>query len=188
MTTPCLRKFGILDAIILVVATAAGFGVIRARESVFAAATVFSARSGIVERGTAATIPFLMAWTLAFLVLRLRRPRPRLRRLARQPGMAACVAAMPAMAYASVWTPLIAIKFGAIQRAWQKGFLPDARSFFFSTYGDLVAFWVVGAWLTLALGCRWRSEPNWIDRLGTILGLAWIMVKAAPYVATFLPR
>lgn len=40
-----------------------------------------------------ACFPFLASWTVCFLILRLRQPRPVLRRLARQPGMAACSAA-----------------------------------------------------------------------------------------------
>ena len=43
--------------------------------------------------GIEVTHPFLMMWTFALVILGLRQPRPRIRRLVRQPGMAACSAA-----------------------------------------------------------------------------------------------
>jgi succinate dehydrogenase hydrophobic anchor subunit len=191
MTTPREREFDRFDAIVLFAATVVGFGLIRAWERAFGLATVFDPgiwHGQIVDRVTAVTIPFLLQWTVACLLLRLRRPRPNWRRVARQPGTAACVAAMLAIAYASFWTTLTVIKVRSIQRAYMKGYIPSARSYFYWIYGDPVAFWVLGAGLTLALGCRWRSEPSWIDRLGRILGLAWIMVKAVPYVSSLLTR
>ena len=57
-------------------------------------------------------LPCLVAWTGAFLVIRLRGPRPRRRRLLRQPGLVAAVVALLCESQASkepssgiVWTP-----------------------------------------------------------------------------------
>jgi hypothetical protein len=35
---------------------------------------------------------------------------------------------------------------------------------------------VLAAWAALRLGGRWRSEPNWIDRAGRILGAFWVVL------------
>jgi hypothetical protein len=32
-------------------------------------------------------------------------------------------------------------------------------------------FW---CWVTMALGGRWRGESGWVDRLGRLIGVAWI--------------
>jgi len=34
---------------------------------------------------------------------------------------------------------------------------------------------VAGAWLILMLAGWWRPEPSWIDRLGRVLGLFWVV-------------
>jgi hypothetical protein len=99
-----VRKFSILDAMILVAASALGLALIR-----FLYATGRYLSMGrpwyafVAQYTVEATVPFLITWTLAFLVLRLRQPRPRLRRLLRQPGMVACGAAVVAIAFEVLW-------------------------------------------------------------------------------------
>jgi hypothetical protein len=34
---------------------------------------------------------------------------------------------------------------------------------------------ILGAWSALAICGRWSPEPSWIDRLGRILGVFWIV-------------
>ena len=92
------RKFTILDAMILVAAAAGGLALGRT--------TGFAHHYGVVSEqnwlGRMADdrlniglgIPFLITLTPAVLILRLNRPRPRWRRLTRQPGGAACCAAI----------------------------------------------------------------------------------------------
>ncbi len=105
MPGPPRRKFNVLDAMVLVAASAAGLALLRydhknlsllladygviigSKETWESSWVVFYAISSTIRR----TQPLLFAWTLALLLLRLRRPRPVLRRLARQPGLAACV-------------------------------------------------------------------------------------------------
>ncbi|MFO0955968.1 MAG: hypothetical protein U0800_00720 [Isosphaeraceae bacterium] len=38
---------------------------------------------------------------------------------------------------------------------------------------------VAAVWLVLALSGRWRPEPSWIDRLGRLVGAAWIACAIA---------
>jgi hypothetical protein len=135
--------------------------------------------------------PYLMAWTLAFPILRLRRPRPPWRALSRQPGMMAC----------SVATLVLLVQLSAIILAWALAWLwvaigpvpaPTAWSLGatvrdasplvdlgFSIYAGFGASaWaaegIAGAWLIMALGGWWRPEPSAIDRLGRALGAIWI--------------
>jgi hypothetical protein len=112
MPPPRSRPFTVLDAMILVAATAGGIAVIRPGAQHFGQESdvvsrfeflasyfspsrtlhsyweVFDAISWII-RGFQ---PLLLAWTVAFLILRLRKPRPIGPRLARQPGFVAASA------------------------------------------------------------------------------------------------
>jgi hypothetical protein len=96
MHASSIRKFTLLDAMILVAATAAGLGLLQMflAGGRFFQGTPFQGRfSSYVLSGIEAIYPFLMMWTFALFVLGLRQPRPPVRRLVRQPGMAACAAA-----------------------------------------------------------------------------------------------
>jgi hypothetical protein len=104
---------------------------------------------------------YVLGMTLPFLALRLKRPRPALRGLLRQPGMVAS----------------LAIVLGLI---WVAAYL-DYLFFFFQSHMHLTRSTGVGgtvavAWAILTLGRRWQAEPGWIDRLGQSLGYAAICV------------
>ena len=96
--------------------------------------------------------------TVAFLFIRLHRPRPALRRLIWQPGMMACtiiVAFIPMLFLVNhrVATPVLWLAMSAgVATAW-------------------LAAWSCG---------RLRPEPGWIDRLGRVLGACWIAFAAYP--------
>jgi hypothetical protein len=86
---------------ILVAATAIGFGVDRipgwisfpdlgSRGNAGSRAFAYAQSVGQIQLGS---VPFLATWTVAFLAIRLRRPRPALRRCLREPGMVGCCAA-----------------------------------------------------------------------------------------------
>jgi hypothetical protein len=96
MKTSPIWKFTIFDAMIVVAATAMGFALLRSLLTegfLFRQESVITRTVYIAQCANQLVFPFLTAWTFAFLVMRLRQPRPPLRRLARQPGMAACSAA-----------------------------------------------------------------------------------------------
>ncbi len=105
---------------------------------------------------------FLRPVTVAFLVARLRRPRPALGRVWWQPGMLANEA--------------ILLTFGllALVDMYQpKGYLTFWRIF-------IVAPLPLG-WSALALSGRWRREPGWIDRLGVAIGAGSCLEFLAVY-------
>lgn len=169
---PC-RKPTLVDLMILIGATALGFGLIR--WSRIDVARLFQRDphygplprrylSSIVHRLHYTVVPFLASWTLGMLVIRLRRPRPERRRLFRQPGAAALAAATLTVVAEAVW--LVGHDSHRAQ--------PMMISVAFSGWEHFCAFAVFGAWLTLALSGCWRGERGWIDRSGTCLGAAWI--------------
>lgn len=119
--------------------------------------------------------------------MRLRKPRPRWRKLIRQPGLVACLMLLPSWAAALAFTVINVLSIDQTMPEFKNG----------TTYAQQGGVWVQGfaewssllggfavliAWGTLALAGRWRAEPTWLDRLGRLVGLAWIaMALAACY-------
>lgn len=100
----------------------------------------------------------LLGLTPAFLVLRLRRPRPPLRALLRQPGTVAGLA----MVFGLFWGT------GCLIRLFPDGV--DSMTAAPAAVGGAVA----AGWGVLALSRRWEPERGWVDRVGRILGCAAI--------------
>ncbi|MDG3006866.1 hypothetical protein [Paludisphaera mucosa] len=182
------RRFGLGDVMILV--AAAGFGLAIARIPLSARGSMLSWRPGagpwggraihLLMRLSAVIGPVVAALTVAAVVVRLRHPRPRLRRLVRQPGLVACVAATIALAMTLVQitpTTIMAIGSGTLP-AW----MYDLRVFVARSCG----YSVVGAWLALSFSGRWRSERGWIDRFGRTMGVAWLVAVAMDLVTPWI--
>jgi hypothetical protein len=106
----------------------------------------------------------LLGLTLAQPVLRLRRPRPPLQDVIRQPGLAVCLA-------------LILGTIAAVDLWWMIG-------------TDVIAW--IGPVLPLALLWPllgifpWRPEPSWIDRLGRAVGWGWVIAIVSGMAIYFL--
>lgn len=167
------RKFRLLDAIVLIAATAIGFAWLRSDSAM----GIFDGPSWI-ETDAEQLGPLLAVWSIAVLGLRLVPPRPPLRRVVLQPGAAACGAV------AFVFT-IYTFRYLVISAAGCRG-IPW---YLFRAGGGLgpemigntivsVPYHVVvmAVWGVLFLSRRCRPEPSWIDRTGRILGLAWILL------------
>lgn len=162
MPTPRGRRFTLLDATTLVASTAVSLAVartVRPEVEEYYSSTVF-------YHWLFLTVPLEVGWMLTVLGSRLADPRPRLRTLARRPGLVACGFA----AIDLTWT--LAVKGLALVIAPSK-----SRA----GWGDLVmglgrqvGAIVLVAWLTLALTGRWRPEPGWHDRAGFRLGAYFV--------------
>jgi hypothetical protein len=119
-----------------------------------------------------AAVPPLMTTTIALALLRLRRPRPAWRRLARKPGAVACGVAASALAIQ--WMQVMIGKCLYRILNMIPNMPPVPTSWTIAVGLSDVGLAVIGAWLVLASGRRWGAEPSWIDRLGRLLGACWI--------------
>ena len=176
--TPC-RRFTLLDAMILVGVAGLMLWISRGRfdrEKIPA-----SLRTSEDVRIAAIWLTFLFpnenVWTLGVLALSLRRPRPSLRRLSRQPGFLACLTAS-AVALVGLLAGLILecltnamAGFSIAEINWE--------SIEFHTLNTLPAkasFAVAAAWIVQMIVGRWRPQPTWTDRLGRATGVFWLAV------------
>jgi hypothetical protein len=174
------RKFTLIDAMVLVAATAIGLVPMR---YVYADGTLGQTLSAGLGWETLAMIslgssfvvtPLLVTWSLALWLLRLRQPRPRFRRLFRQAGMAATTAIL-------LTALLVAFKLASVLGvAFLGDSAPSAVSgillfdiLFMYTRSCLTALCdgVLAVWLVLWLARVGRSEASWLDRAGRALGI-----------------
>jgi hypothetical protein len=189
-TSPPRRPFNLMDAMVLIAATAAGLGTARGIRDLVWEATGQSVMVGsigptllLAARSTVLAYPFLVAWTIALSLLLFlpRRFRPSLGDLINRPGTAACGAAAMAITIGTVnLAVLIVVAFA------RNGTPLNSKEFLGScVYGiihnlgvelGMPGLGVTVAWSMLALSGRWRSEPNWLDRTGRSLGLAWVVL------------
>ena len=144
--------------------------------------------------------PYLMAWTLAILILGLRRP-VHFGAVFRQPGIAACGGATLILAvqlsvillrWAVEWSWVAAVDAWASHRVVSLGAAPAValQDLWLSIRAGFIesacaGHAIAGAWLIMALGGWWRPERSAVDRLGRALGAAWIAVMAARVVREF---
>jgi hypothetical protein len=179
MTAPRPRRLDIWDALILAVATAVGFAlpVRLTTEAYVYTGEPPSVGELVILNGIDAVRPFLMVWPPACLILRLRRPRPPSRRLARQPGMAACGIATLVLVGLCVGHGLAwPVAASPVKELWMM-----LRSIVANAYYAEAA--IAGAWLIMALGGWWRPERSAIDRIGRALGAAWVALMVLGFVA-----
>jgi hypothetical protein len=188
------RRCTLLDVMALIAATAIGFYLVRTyslnvlnsdlTHYPFIPRLLLTIWAAIL-----AVLPVPALWSIALLGLRLRRPRPDLRRLVRQPGfVAAGAVTLVAAVRMAGFLVLIARTFGrttlgALYDVWAMSFfrgpingatLYNSAYFASSAIGTSMA--VAAVWLLLAASGRWRSEPGWLDGLGRVLGTFWIAI------------
>ncbi|WP_435006264.1 hypothetical protein P12x_003871 [Tundrisphaera lichenicola] len=107
--------------------------------------------------------PLLASWTILCLVLNLRKPRPAISALFRQPGAAASLAAFPT---AAIWA-------GILGYWWLQGDVTRAmnRISYVGTSGGAS---VLGAWLVLMVSGIADLDRRWINGFGLAVGWSWI--------------
>lgn len=159
------RGFTLADGMIYIAATAIGLSITREWNNLPA---------GSLHQ-IALGLPLLATWSVATFLVCLRKPRPDLRRLGRQPGAVACAIATVFLVVFVILVPTIGPVPGSQRRfylggataPWWVGFL----------YRDSVAIGaaIAGAWLSRAFAGLRRPDPSWIDRLGRLLGVVWVL-------------
>jgi hypothetical protein len=164
MPTSPTRKFTLLDAMILIAATAAGLALVRSTPP-------YGRKLSWNESPAIVVIPvlFLGCWTVALLAIHLRRPRPLLRHLGRRPGFIAVSTASITVALFGCWVFVLRKVQG---EGRYSGFWVDMALIGVACTG----FAVAGGWLTLGLGGRCRPERTWIDRAGRAEGFSWLAI------------
>jgi len=185
MPSTSRRNFTLADVMVLVVAVAIALALAlyHLRGSVLSgglhgpATTTTSGYIRYSDIWVKSLVPALMMVTLALLGLRFRPPRPRFRRLAKQPGTITCgaaalVLAIRLAAYVVGW--ILLSRFFSLHwdgpSGWQRSIL--TREYPGLAMGT--GFAVAVTWLLLALSGLWRPAADWIDRAGRLLGIIWI--------------
>jgi hypothetical protein len=168
---PACRSFTLLDAMILVAATAIGLALANAVADFRRLPLARSSPNIYV------CLPSLATWSIAALVLRLRHPRPTLRRIVRQPGATSTITTCliiitgTLLALVSRLTRIVIIR-----QDWLR--VPTQGDVFLLI---LVTAVVVGAaitaaWANLAISGRRRPERGWLDGLGRLIGTVWVVL------------
>jgi hypothetical protein len=183
------RRFTLLDGMILVAATAVGYAAFQSLSHLIGIGDILEALREMVASGaigeliallTLIALPVMVSWTLVLIPLRLIGTRPRWRRLARQPGLVACLAVATALGFLAMIAGVALLEIGRDNLA---GF-EDVAIFLPPPFLGLA---VLASWVTLVAGRRWRPEPSWVDRLGRALGLLWILLAlTSPLLLMFL--
>ncbi len=162
------RRFTLLDAMILIAATAEGYALDSALRKPLAPHVGDSGLVLFAYAAAMATAYFLSCWTFAVLILRLRSPLPSIRRLRRQPGLISSLVAMLLWAVygcLAIWDRAIWARY-RVSSHW----IPLERDEVVAAIA-LHAGWVVAAaWIALVIARACRPEPSWIDRAGLNLG------------------
>ena len=185
MDTP--RRFGIADGLILIAGVAAGLGFAKAISpevtplQIWEAITHSGARSPRMDYSGVLTEiaivflgPFLAILTPFVLLLHLMKPRPPWRRLRRQPGFVACLMAT-VVSLSTIAFSAFCFRNTAMETVRSTGGLMNAQ-----LVGGLAAgVGSVSGWFAMRLNGVCRPRPTWTDRLGRLIGLAWLTVAIA---------
>jgi hypothetical protein len=183
------RPFTLLDAVVLLAATALGIAGARQtwNEMVGLRPAIPDAGwftvDGLDQGAKLAMflLPCLVAWTLATSVLILLRPRPPLRKVLRQPGAAACAIAAFCMALKLAgWliTDGLAAYFPAPvpegERTLHVPLWDRVQQEILEDLVDPIGYAIAGTWFLMLITRRLRCGSGYLDRLACMLGILWI--------------
>jgi hypothetical protein len=190
------RKFNILDLITLVAFTAVGIASCLAIERVLHDPQLGAAPPPPALRHSD-FLPFrvheycrysellLLAWGMAFLLLRLRSPRPRIRRLCRSPATAACITVFVVMLVQLMedvvaWALNVVRPLEGIEVDWRL-FLEDLAGLSSAAVPATIASWVV-----IALSGKVKFGRDWVEVYGSLIALGWLLLLLEAPVCSFL--
>jgi hypothetical protein len=186
-----------MDAMLLIVAVAAG---LWGNRTDWRACFPWSRANPYtsIETLLKLVLPHVAAMTVVLVAIQLRRPRPPVRRLAREPGAVACMVASAVLLLIALWAATTKATGRVVEFSQSVSRLPNGGGHgrggaliypdpgrWLAVYGDRVGFAVAGAWLALLLTGCWRSEPTWIDRLGRALGWVWLGLTVALWLRCY---
>ncbi len=179
MNTDGRRRFTIADGMILIAATAFALVAIRA--------TLVDA-SGMTVSPWAWAEPRLtwvgLAFTLAFLPIRLRRPRPDRAGLWRQPGWVACVSVMISLLVSlfqqvlSDATLILRRPVPRLRHVLEQ--IPQETLLRLPMHAVIV---IVATWIVLHRGGQWNAEPGWVNRSGRAIAVYWVVINLLSWIS-----
>ncbi len=115
---------------------------------------------------------YVLVLTATLMVARWLSPRPSTQRIIRQPGAVACLAVVGAFLYG-----LGLHYLGKSLEVRGPHEIPMLQGHLAAW--DAAVRWaspaVIGAWAALGWSGLWRAERSWIDRLGRVVGIYWLM-------------
>jgi hypothetical protein len=186
------RRFHLIDAVVLVLATAVGLWAIRPfLPDLFESPKVLVNGRWVsrwwdpVDLLNKAVIleVMLMAWSAAWLVLQLRQPRPRLHRLTRQPGF---LATFSSTAVLVVSGPITAAVLASSSMSLG---IPRDDWLLFGMWSALISSQigvaVAAGWALLAVGRRCRLSTGWLERVGQATGIVWVAMIPSNLILPF---
>ncbi|MFO0956243.1 MAG: hypothetical protein U0800_02120 [Isosphaeraceae bacterium] len=131
----------------------------------------------ITREGTLAEVGarILAPCSAALLLSALRQPRPGRRRLLDGPGFVATATATSFMAFRLA---------GGLAEHLAIGWGPKSSDLLNEvTNAAAVGPAVMASWILLAACGRRRVEPTWVDRLGQLAGIGWILMAVSDWLA-----
>ncbi len=163
------RGFGILDAMVLIAAL--GFGLALARGPYLGMNHDVAMKYGYRDYRAwgyaiyygSLVFPFVTPLTFAIPILALRRSRKPRRRAFLRPGLGGCVAASAGL----VLRGLEDLPNYVTGIGWH--IMPWIGT------GEKVGCFVIGLWVTLAVAGRWKIRAGWLERVGFLLALLWVI-------------
>ncbi len=182
MPTPPPRRLNLLDGMILVAAVAAGIALTRflCLENPYFDPSPpgvpvprppgFGANGSTLNLVNRTMTIWVATLSPTLLLIQLRRPRPVLSKVFRQPGTQACLATIAPTVLESVVLAFTALRGGleAIHLLQSQFVYPNLS---FSGGSSIIALWS-----TMFLTRQWHPERSSIDRIGRALGVCWIVV------------
>jgi hypothetical protein len=137
----------------------------------------------VVTNATEFIPPFLAVLSVAVLWLRLRAPRPPWIILAREPGTVACAVTslvmVPAVLATLAWHYSAV---GSLGTAWNRA-AADLRPEYLGGLTFLIGLAIAVTWFVMKAKRRWLAEPDWVDRVGRLLGAGWMLMIVGIVIA-----
>ncbi|HEU5118507.1 MAG TPA: hypothetical protein VFT74_18000 [Isosphaeraceae bacterium] len=172
-----VRRFTLLDGLVLTAAVAVGLAWLRGEPNLLQ--LLLEARAS--NRGewlfllAFLTFPIGFCLSLAVLALNLRPPCPSRRRLTTYPGFVAVFTAVAGfLVILTLILGVLVSRPSPDTRMSEFLFGPASLEVYGLLYTPSLGLAVLVAWLSLILGRRFRRQRNWLDCLGRLLGLYWI--------------
>jgi hypothetical protein len=175
------RRLATFDAMVMIAVTAAGFAWTRSYvfDYLF---PVIAMRGALPQRyqlvWVLAAVPMLTAWSMGLFLCQMRQPRPPFPAMFTRPGAVACALATLALASEVFWVLVVRVISVSVP-GWRDHYgvvRPVSVSYLIAWKQTEAGLAVAGAWLLMAIGRSWQSEPSWLDRAGTGLGVIWIVL------------